>query len=220
MGMMHSNLLIRLSTALLGLGLLTSGSYAQSLVGPDTKTAAVETSSSKAPAAGANLAKPAASSRYTLGTADVIHVNVWKSPDLSQTVTIGPDGFVSLPLLGEVRAAGLTAEELAKDLSTRLTSYVVHAQVTVSVVDIRSRQVFITGQVGKPGAYPLIAPITVVQLIAQAGGLNTFANRKGIFILRNSTGNMQRLKFNYNNAIHGDVRQNITLQPGDTVIVP
>ena len=219
MGIMHSNLLIRLSTALLGLGLLTSGSNAQSLVGAETKTAAVESNSPSASAT-ATLGPPSASSRYKLGAADVIHVNVWKSPDLSQTVTIGPDGFVSLPLLGEVRAAGLTAEDLAKDLSTRLTSYVVHAQVTVSVVDIRSRQVFITGQVGKPGAYPLVAPITVLQLIAQAGGLNTFANRKGIFILRNSTGNMQRLKFNYNNAIHGDIRQNISLQPGDTVIIP
>lgn len=217
MGIMHSNLLIRLSTALLGLGLLTSGSNAQSLVGAETKTPTVENTSTSATTA---LRPPSASSRYKLGAADVIHVNVWKSPDLSQTVTIGPDGFVSLPLLGEVRAAGLTAEDLAKDLSTKLNSYVVHAQVTVSVVEIRSRQVFITGQVGKPGAYPLIAPITVLQLIAQAGGLNTFANRKGIFILRNSTGNMQRLKFNYNNAIHGDIRQNISLQPGDTVIIP
>jgi polysaccharide export outer membrane protein len=222
MGMMHSNLSVRLSMVLLGLGLLTAGSGAQSLVSTNTSTntkTTVENNSSSASAA-PSLSKPAVSSRYTLGAADVIHVNVWKSPDLSQTVTIGPDGFVSLPLLGEVRAAGLTAEQLAADLTTRLASYVVHAQVTVSVVDIRSRQVFITGQVGKPGAYPLIAPITVLQLIAQAGGLNTFANRKDIFILRNSTGNMQRLKFNYNSAIHGDVRQNISLQPGDTVIIP
>jgi polysaccharide export outer membrane protein len=147
-------------------------------------------------------------------------VNVWKSPDLSQTVTIGPDGFVSLPLLGDVHAAGLTSNQLARDLSSRLSSYVVNAQVTVSVVDIRSRQVFVTGQVGKPGAYPLIVPITVLQLIAQAGGLNTFANRKGIFVLRGTKGDIQRIKFNYTNAIHGDVKQNISLLPGDTVIIP
>jgi polysaccharide export outer membrane protein len=114
----------------------------------------------------------------------------------------------------------MTANQLAQDLSSRLSTYVVNAQVTVSVVDIRSRQVYVTGQVGKPGGYPLIAPITVLQLIAQAGGLSTFANRKGIFILRGSKGELQRLKFNYVSAIHGDEKQNITLQPGDTVIVP
>jgi polysaccharide export outer membrane protein len=161
-----------------------------------------------------------ATSQFTLGPADVIRVNVWKNTDLSQTVTVGPDGFVSLPLLGDVLVAGMTANQLAQSLSSRLTSYVVSAQVTVSVVEIRSRQVYVTGQVGKPGGYSLVAPITVLQLIAQAGGLNTFANRKGIIVLRGSSGNIQRLNFNYVAAIHGDNKQNITLQPGDTVIVP
>jgi polysaccharide export outer membrane protein len=162
----------------------------------------------------------AESSQFILGAADVIRVSVWKNADLSQTVTVGPDGFVSLPLLGDVHAAGMTANQLAQDLSSRLSSYVVSAQVTVSVVDIRSRQVYVMGQVGKPGGYPLIAPITVLQLIAQAGGLTIFANRKEIFILRGSKADLQRLKFNYISAIHGDVNQNINLQPGDTVIVP
>jgi polysaccharide export outer membrane protein len=159
-------------------------------------------------------------SQFTLGAADVIRVNVWKNADLSQTVTVGPDGFVSLPLLGDVHAAGMTANQLAQTLSSRLTTYVVSAQVTVSVVEIRSRQVYVMGQVGKPGGYPLIAPITVLQLIAQAGGLTTFANRKGIFVLRGTKGNVQRIKFNYVSAIQSDSGQNIDLQPGDTVIVP
>lgn len=162
----------------------------------------------------------AASSQYPLGPADVIHVNVWKSADLSQTVTVGPDGFVSLPLLGDVHVAGLTTNQLAQDLRSRLSTYVVAAQVTVSIVEIRSRSVFVTGQVGKPGAYPLIAPITVLQLIAQAGGLNTYANRKDIFVLRTLSSQVQRLRFNYTRALHGDMRQNIILQPGDTVIIP
>jgi polysaccharide export outer membrane protein len=162
----------------------------------------------------------AESSQFTLGAADVIRVNVWKNADLSQTVTVGPDGFVSLPLLGDVHVAGMTANQLAQTLSSRLTTYVVSAQVTVSVVEIRSRQVYVMGQVGKPGGYSLIAPITVLQLIAQAGGLNTFANRKGIFVLRGTKGNVQRIKFNYISAIHSDSGQNIDLQPGDTVIVP
>lgn len=214
MGMMRYNYFVCLFVVLLSLSAGTTYGDAQELIGAGTKTTPAEDASRPA----ASVSAP--SSRYTLGAADVIHVNVWKNTDLSQTVTIGPDGFVSLPLLGDVRAAGLTADQLAKDLTSKLTSYVVNAQVTVSVVEIRSRQVFITGQVGKPGAYPLIAPITVLQLIAQAGGLNTFANRKGIFILRGATGNAQRLKFNYTNAIHGDVKQNINLQPGDTVIIP
>ncbi|RZU39974.1 polysaccharide biosynthesis/export family protein [Edaphobacter modestus] len=162
----------------------------------------------------------AATSQLILGPADVIRINVWKNTDLSQTATIGPDGFISLPLLGDVHVSGMTANQLAQDLKSKLASYVVNSQVTVSVVDIRSRQVYLTGQVGKPGGYPLIAPITVLQLIAQAGGLNTFANRKEIVILRNVGGNVQRLKFNYNNAVHGDPKQSISLQPGDTVIVP
>lgn len=211
------NYFVWLSIVLVSLGISGgSNGRAQALIGTGTKNASREDASHPVTAASVG----AASSRYMLGAADVIRVNIWKNTDLSQTVTIDPDGFVSLPLLGDVRAAGLTTDQLAKDLASRLTSYVVNAQVTVSVVEIRSRQVFITGQVGKPGAYPLIVPITVLQLIAQAGGLNTFASRKAIFILRGTSGNVRRLKFNYISAIHGDVKQNINLQPGDTVIVP
>lgn len=214
MEIMRCNHFVRQFILLVSLAIGASNSGAQALISAGTKTTSAEDASHPATSVGT------ASSRYALGAADVIRVNVWKNADLSQTVTIGPDGFVSLPLLGDVHAAGLTADQLAKDLATRLTSYVVNAQVTVSVTEIRSRLVFITGQVGKPGAYPLITPITVLQLIAQAGGLNTFANRKGIFILRGTAANAQRLKFNYTSAIHGDIKQNINLQPGDTVIIP
>ncbi|WP_446744398.1 polysaccharide biosynthesis/export family protein [Silvibacterium acidisoli] len=163
---------------------------------------------------------PGEVSQYLIGPADVIHISVWKNNDLSQTVTVGPDGFVSLPLLGDVHVAGMTANQLSEMLGERLASYVVKAQVTVSVVEIRSRQVYVMGQVGKPGGYPLIAPITVLQVIAQAGGLSVFAHRKGILVLRESAGTTQRLKFDYVAALNGDVKQNIVLQPGDTVVVP
>ena len=165
-------------------------------------------------------AVPLPASQFLLGPADVIRVNVWKNNDLSQTVTIGPDGFVSLPLLGEVHVAGLSANQLGQTLSGQLSTYVVNPQVTVSVVDIRSRQVYVLGQVGKPGGYPLIAPLNVLQLIAEAGGLSNYANRKAIVILRGSGGNSEKIAFNYNNAIHGDERQNISLKPGDTVVIP
>jgi polysaccharide export outer membrane protein len=212
---------IRLFAILIALGLSATDIQAQS-VATAAGSNAVRLTNTGHPDAASNTDSQTTirTSQLTLGAADVIRVNVWKNADLSQTVTVGPDGFVSLPLLGDVHAAGMTANQLAQDLSSRLSNYVVSAQVTVSVVDIRSRQVYVTGQVGKPGGYPLIAPITIIQLIAQAGGLNTFANRKGIFVLRGSKGDLQRLKFNYISAIHGDVKQNIILQPGDTVIVP
>jgi polysaccharide export outer membrane protein len=210
---------IKLLVVLLGLGWATASGYAQALAGNEVNATPITRGDRVGEAANVGTPVSGLVSQYKLGAADVIRVNVWKSAELSQTVTVGPDGFVSLPLLGDVHAAGLTANDLARDLSSKLSGYVVSPQVTVSVVDIRSRQIFVTGQVGKPGAYPLIAPITVLQLIAQAGGLNTFANRKEILILRGTKGNLQRLKFNYISAVHGDARQSIALQPGDTVIV-
>ncbi len=160
------------------------------------------------------------SSQFALGAADVIHVNVWKNPDLSQSVTVGPDGFVSLPLIGDVHVAGMTANQLGQDLVHRLTTYLLNPQVTVSLTDIRSRQVFILGQVTKPGSYPIIAPTTVLQLIAQAGGLGIYANTKKISILRGGQSTSSKLNFNYTAVLHGDGKQDITLQPGDTVVVP
>ena len=201
-------------------GALAVSSQAQVLAKADNRDGSpAHTDHSAADTSGGTRPAPQIS-QYTLGAADIVHVNVWKSAELSQTVTIGPDGFVSLPLLGDVQAAGLTTNQLAKDLGSRLSTYVVSAQVTVSVVEMRSRQVFVTGQVGRSGSYPLIAPLTVLQLIAQAGGLTTFADRKRIFILRETKGQTQRLTFNYSSATHGDRKQNIDLEPGDTVIVP
>ena len=193
---------------------------AQNMARTEPPAPARDNSAHPEPTTGSAAHGPFVTSQYVLGTADVIHVNVWKSAELSQTVTVGPDGFVSLPLLGDIHVAGLTTSELAGQIASKMKEYVVNAQVSVSIVEIRSRQVFITGQVGKPGAYPLISPITVLQLIAQAGGLNTFANRKGIFVLRTATAQAQKLPFNYITALRGDMKQNVTLQPGDTVIIP
>jgi polysaccharide export outer membrane protein len=163
---------------------------------------------------------PSDFSQFVIGPSDVLRLNVWKNVELSQTVTVTPDGYVSVPLLGDVHVAGMTANEFAQSLSTRLRSYVVSPQVTVSIVDIRSRQVYVLGQVSKPGGFPLVAPLNVLQLIAQAGGLTNYANRKGIVILRPSGNGPQKLSFNYNDVIHGNTKQNITLEPGDTVIIP
>jgi polysaccharide biosynthesis/export protein len=215
---MHIHPRLRLLTSYIALAGLATSVFGQTVAATGSNTVRLPSSGSST--ANNESASSGSTSQFTLGPADVIHVSVWKNTDLSQTVTVGPDGFISLPLLGDVRVSGLTANQLAKDLAARLSTYVVSAQVTVSVVEIRSRQVYVTGQVGKPGSYPLISPITVLQLIAQAGGLGTFANRKGIIVLRGSGANAQKLNFNYVAAIRGDSKQNIVLQPGDTVIVP
>jgi polysaccharide export outer membrane protein len=159
-------------------------------------------------------------SQYPLGVADVIHVSVWKNVELSQTLIVGPDGFISMPLIGDIHVAGLTTNELARDLGQQLSKYMIGTPITVGLVETHSRQVFITGQVGKPGAFAFVTPITVLQAIAQAGGLNVFANRKKIFVLRTAASKVQRIRFDYGNAVKGDPKQVIFLEPGDTVIVP
>ncbi len=159
-------------------------------------------------------------SEFTLGVPDVIHINVWKNPELSETVTIRPDGFISLVLLGDVRVAGLTTSQLSGLLMDRFASFIVKPQVTVSVVEIHSRQVYVMGQVAKPGGFPLVGSTNVLQILAEAGGLSTFANRKGIYVLRSENGHVARHPFNYAQVIHGKSEQNLTLQPGDTVVVP
>jgi polysaccharide export outer membrane protein len=169
----------------------------------------------------ASSQSPSANSpQMTLGPSDVIRLTVWKNPDLSQTITIAPDGFISLPLVGNVQAVGLTSGQLEKTIAARLATYVVNPEVTVGIVEIRSRQVYILGQVSKPGSFPLIVPIHVLQLIAQAGGLTTYANRKGIVVLRPEQGGLKKISFNYNDVVRGDGKENIVLQPGDSVFVP
>jgi polysaccharide biosynthesis/export protein len=205
------------------------GSSLAFAAGQTTTAAATETSTllRQAPSAEGDSAAATANptsadhrSQYVLGPADVIHVNVWKNTDLSETVTVDPNGFVSLPLLGDIHVAGMTTNQIAADLDSRFTAYVVSPQVTVSIVDIRSRQAYVMGKVGKPGGYPLMGPITVLQLIAQAGGLTPYAKRKDIYVLRTANGRVQKFPFNYDKVARGSDLGNIVLQPGDTVIIP
>lgn len=170
------------------------------------------------PVAAPDLRNPA--EHYAIGVADSIRVNVWKNPDLSATLIVDPNGSVSLPLVGDIHVAGMTTSELGALLSSRYAAYVVTPQVTVSVLEIRSRQVYVMGQIGKAGSYSLLSPLTVLQLIAQAGGLTPYAKRNKIYVLRATAGQTQKLPYHYGNVTHGDVRQDIELRPGDTVIVP
>lgn len=157
---------------------------------------------------------------YIVGEGDVLHINVWKESEISQTVVVRPDGNISLPLVNEVAVAGLSPRQIQELLTEKLRSILTNPQVTVSVAEVRSKMVYITGEVGKPGAYSVATPLNVLQLIARAGGLNEFANRKNIYILRGGD-KKNRLHFNYKEVVKGqNSSQNIILQPGDTVVVP
>jgi polysaccharide biosynthesis/export protein len=221
---MHSQVPLRVLLAAMLLATCSMTGYTQQIAASDAKGAHVapSTGTEVTNRGGSEATRLTAdvSSQYTIGVADVLRVNVWKNADLSQTVTVDPDGFVSLPLLGNVNVKGLSTDQLGTLLTGKYASFVVTPQVTVSVVDIRSRAVFVMGQVGKAGSYPLLAPTTVLQLIAQAGGLTPFAKRKNIYVLRASMGKSEKIPFNYIKVVHGDIHSNIVLQPGDTVIVP
>jgi len=164
---------------------------------------------------------PAATPEYRVGESDTLQISVWKEPDLSKTVTVRPDGMIALPLIGEVKVMGMTSGEIQDNIAAKLKAYLLNPRVTVEITDIKSRRVFITGEVVRPGLYPLAGPTTVLQLIAQAGGFTPFAKRKSIVILRPEKGVQQKYPFNYPNVVHGRAaEQNIPLAPGDTVVVP
>jgi polysaccharide biosynthesis/export protein len=159
---------------------------------------------------------------YVIGADDMLAINVWKEPDVSRTVPVRSDGKISLPLVGEVTAAGRTPLQLEKDISAKLLNYMTDPEVTVIVEQINSEKYNILGQVVKPGAYPLTAATTIVDAIATAGGFKDFAKKKGIYILRQNPGSGEtRIPFNYQEFIKGkNTAQNIPLQPHDTIIVP
>lgn len=158
---------------------------------------------------------------YVIGANDMLSIVFWRDKDMSADVVVRPDGKVSLPLLNDVTAAGLTPEQLRAHLTQAAGKYVADPVASVVVKEIRSRNVFITGMVAKPGTYPLMDQMTVLQLIAVAGGIREYADSKNIMVMRKDNGRQQSFKFNYKDVVkQRNVGQNISLMPGDTVIVP
>jgi polysaccharide biosynthesis/export protein len=175
----------------------------------------------KSTAAAKTAPVSAAVESYTVGSGDVLHVDVWQEQEVSQIAVVRPDGNISLPLINEVKVSGLTPLQIQDLISQKLKSFVNDPKVTVTVAEIHSKRAFITGEVTRPGEYSLNTQITVLQLIAQAGGFTAFAKTERVVVLRMANGTEQRLKFRYKEVVHGkNVEQNITLQPGDTVVVP
>jgi polysaccharide biosynthesis/export protein len=159
---------------------------------------------------------------FVIGDDDVLAINVWKEKDLTNTVTVRSDGKISLPLIGDVQAAGRTPPQLEMDITERLKGYITDPQVAVIVQEVHSLKFNILGQISKPGSYPLTAGTTIVDAIAIAGGLKDFAKKKGIYVLRQIAGGSEyRYPFNYDDFVKGkNTKQNITLKPRDTVFVP
>lgn len=178
------------------------------------------------PAASVQQAAPqsgaAADNSYVIGDDDVLAINVWNEPDLKQPIPVRPDGKISLPLVGDIQAAGRTPAQLQEDIAAKLQNYIHHPDVTVIVQKINSKKFNVLGRVMKPGAYPLSTTTTVLDAIAQAGGFQDFAKQKNIYVLRKTTnGSESRLPFNYKEVIKGrNLDQNIKLEPNDTIVVP
>ena len=158
---------------------------------------------------------------YLLGADDILNVVFWREKEMSADVVVRPDGRITLPLISDVQASGLTPEQLRARIHEQASKYIEDPSVTVVVKQINSRRVFVTGLVGKPGAYPLSNPTTVLQLLSMAGGVSEFADYKKIIVLRNENGTQKALKFNYKDVTRGkNLQQNVLLEPGDTVVVP
>jgi polysaccharide biosynthesis/export protein len=178
--------------------------------GPDTR------GSEKPAAAPSSLA----GAEYVIGPEDVLHIQVWKENDLTATLPVRPDGKISLPLLNDVQAAGLTPQKLAETLTVMLKKYVADPRVTVVVTQINSKRIYVTGEVNKAGAMPMLPNMTVLQALSTAG-LNQFAKTKGIYVLRMKNGKQEKLPVDYRKLVKGqDIEQNYVLEPGDTIVVP
>jgi polysaccharide biosynthesis/export protein len=158
---------------------------------------------------------------YVIGPQDVLNVSVWKEPDVTRTVPVRPDGKISLPLLNDVKAAGLTPAQLAAKITDSLKKYVSDPQVTVIVTEVNSQRIYILGEVNRAGAYSLLPGMTVLQALSSAGGFTQFANVKNIYLLREENGKQTRHPFNYKEIVNGNKsEQNIVLKTGDTIVVP
>jgi polysaccharide biosynthesis/export protein len=172
--------------------------------------------------AGRGVQKSAAmDANYLIGAQDVLEISVWKEPDLTRSVVVRPDGMISMPLLDDVQAAGLTPRQLAAQITASLKKFVNDAQVTVVVVTINSQRVYILGEVTRAGAYPLLPDMTVLQALSSAGGFTQFASVKKIYLLRQVNGKQEKYPFSYKEVLAGKrPEQNILLKAGDTIVVP
>lgn len=160
------------------------------------------------------------SPNYVIGADDSLKIEVWKEEQLSTTLTVRPDGMISLPLINDIMAAGFTPMQLKDVITTRLTKFVTDPAVSVSVLAVNSKRVYMIGNIGHVGPIPITPGMTILQAIASAGGLTQYANGKHIIIWRGDPGKQQKIPFDYNKAVKKGDMQGVTLIPGDTIVVP
>ncbi|ADO71446.1 polysaccharide biosynthesis/export family protein [Stigmatella aurantiaca] len=156
---------------------------------------------------------------YRIGREDVLDIAVWRDGDLSRTLPVRPDGYISMPMTGDVLAAGKTPTELGEEIKERLKPYVQEPRVTVILREVNSSRVFVTGEVAHPGAYPLRGRVSLIQAIALAGGFTDFANSNGIVVIRND-GPEGQIPVRYSDLVSPKDTQELFLRPGDTIVVP
>ena len=158
---------------------------------------------------------------YIIGEQDALVITVWKEKEISGGVVVRPDGKITVPLVGEIKVVGMTPMHLQSVLMEKLKPFVTVPQVSVAVTEIRSRKIYLIGHAAREGPFPINSTTSVLQIIAQAGGLKDFAKRKKIYILRQHGTDQTRFDFNYDQVIKGQhIEQNILLEPGDTIVVP
>jgi polysaccharide export outer membrane protein len=202
---------------LMGSIALAQGAPAQPVANSASDKTAAMTATDKATTA---AVMSAAGPEYVIGPEDVLHIAVWKENDLTATLPVRPDGKISLPLLDDVQAAGLTPKRLADSVTEKLRKYIADPRVTVVVTQINSKRIYLVGEVLHAGATPMLPNMTVLQALSSAG-LNQFANTKRIYVLRTENGRQQKLPVNYRKLVKGEqIEQNYVLQPGDTIVVP
>ena len=160
-------------------------------------------------------------SSYVIGPEDVLNIDVWKEQEVTRSVPVRPDSKISLPLLNDVQAAGLTPMQLQSALHDALKKFISDPQVTVIVTAVNSRHIYVLGEVARPGTFPMLPHMTVLQALSTAGGFNQFAKESGVYVLRTENGQQKTLPFNYKEVVRGKrADQNIELKPGDTIVVP
>ena len=200
---------------LVWMGLLVPAMPAQSTSAGTSDVAKSAEAKAEKPAAQESVADD-----YVIGADDTLHISVWKEMELTETLPVRPDGKISMPLLGDVVAAGLTPAELGNAIRDKLKKYIADPRVTVIVTAMASRRIFVTGEVTHTGAMPLLPHMTMLQALS-AAGFTQFANTKGIYLLRTEAGKQGKIPFNYKEVVKGlHPEANIELKPGDTIVVP